>query len=151
MQDAGGRGLGNEWTEPTLSSATGQCFDGCPQAQARTGWVRKATGGSCWLRQTTDTSTREGWPWPGLQTSDGVVVGGLWLALWSGSVGGMGVSLFTGFSGKDLSGEFVTPHCHGCKSPSAQIQIWGVNQESPLLTTSGAMAAVVWVHTSDGT
>lgn len=32
----------------------------------------------------------------------------------------MGASLFIGLSEKDLSGEeFVTPHCHGCKSPSA--------------------------------
>lgn len=64
------------------------------------------------------------------------------VALWSGSVGGMGTSLFTGLSEKDLSGEFVTLHCH-VNLHQHQTEVWDVNQESPSPADSGDVAVAV--------
>lgn len=43
---------------PPSAQPQGSALMGVPRLWALTGWVREATGGSCWLRQTTDTSTQ---------------------------------------------------------------------------------------------
>lgn len=51
----------NGWSPPS-AQPQGKALMGVSGLGELAGWAREATGGSCWPRQTTDTSTREECP-----------------------------------------------------------------------------------------